>query len=60
MIKSETIFQALEIVVKLPESYIDPLVKPVFFPALEDVSKLRQAAWMTELPHIHDPADKFS
>ena len=52
--------EAVEILVKLPISYIDSDLKPVFLPALADEVKFYGESWKEDLESIHDPADKFA
>ena len=48
-IKSSKNFHALEILVKLPVSYIDSNLKPIFYPALKDEAKQYYKIWQEHL-----------
>ena len=59
VIKSQKSFNALEILVKLPISYIDSGLKPFFWPALNHEVKLYGERWQEDLSSIRDPAENF-
>ena len=59
LIKSTKSFNALEILVKLPISYIDSDLKPFFQPPLEDETKQYRDSWQEDLESIRDPANKY-
>ena len=49
VIKSTKSFHALEILVKLPASYIDERLKPFFWPALDNEVKQYRKSWQGNL-----------
>ena len=53
-------FHVLEILVKLPVTYIDEHLKPFFLPTLKDEVKYYSKRWQDDLSSIRDPADKFA
>ena len=53
-------FHVLEILVKLPVTYIGEHLKPFFWPALLDEIKQYQERWQEDLSSIRDPAGKFA
>ena len=53
-------FHVLEILVKLPITYIDEHLKPFFLPALKDQEKYYSKRWQNDLASIRDPAEKFA
>ena len=59
-IKSTKSFYVLEILVKLPVTYIDPNLKPFFGPPLENEVKKYGSKWQDSLSSIRDPEKKFT
>ena len=59
-IKSTKSFYVLEILVKLPVTYIDSHLKPFFGPPLENEVKKYGEKWQDGLSTIRDPASKFT
>ena len=53
-------FHVLEILVKLPITYIDEHLKPFFLPTLKDEVKYYSKRWQDDLSSIRDPAEKFA
>jgi hypothetical protein len=60
VIKSTKSFNVLEILVKLPITYIDPHLKPFFGPPLENKIKQYGEKWRDDLSSIRDPAYMFA
>ena len=59
VINSQKSLHLLEILVKLPVTYIDPNLKPFFSPGLEDETKKHGEKWQEHLSAMRDPAGKF-
>jgi hypothetical protein len=53
-------FNSLEILVKLPVTYINPHLKPFFGPPLKNKIKQYGSKWQDSLSSIRDPAKKFT
>ena len=53
-------FNSLEILVKLPVTYIDSGLKPFFGPPLENKIKKFGEKWQDSLSSIRDPEKKFT
>jgi len=60
VIKSTKSFYVLEILVKLPVTYIDAHLKPFFGPPLKNKKKAYGKKWQDDLSSIRDPAYKFA
>jgi hypothetical protein len=60
VIKSTKSFNVLEILVKLPVTYIDPHLKPFFGPPLKNEEKYYGKKWQEDLSSIRDPVYKFA
>jgi len=60
MVKSTKSFYVLEILVKLPITYIDSHLKPFFGPPLENKIKQYGEKWKDDLSSIKDPAYMFA
>ena len=59
-VKSVKSFHVLQILVKLPVTYIDQHLKPFFWPSLDDEVKQYGNPWEEDLSSIRDPADKYA
>jgi len=59
-VKSTKSFHVLDILVKLPVSYIDSHLKPFFGPPLENEVKKYGEKWKDGLSTIRDPARMFA
>ena len=59
-IHSDRSFNVLDVLVQLPDSFIDTKIVPLFVPRLEDASKYWGKKWKKDLPLIHDPEDKYT
>jgi len=59
-VKSTKSLNVLQILVKLPVTYIDSSLKPFFWPPLKDEKKQYGSKWQDDLSTIRDPAHMFA
>jgi len=60
VMESAKSFYAVEILVKLPLSYINSNLVPFFDPSLKDEIKWYGDSWKRDLSSIHDPVNMFA